>query len=91
MTSAPRIVKSPSTVSRFGSFGMEYERPDSDLDLAVYAGRPLPAVRLRRLAQELATEAGRDVDYELSQFASFLPTLRFTYPNRPVVDSLERR
>lgn len=49
-------------VYRFGSFGTEYERPASDLDLAVYAGRPLPAVSLWRTAQELAAEMGRDVD-----------------------------
>jgi predicted nucleotidyltransferase len=50
------------SVYRFGSFGTEYERPHSDLDLAVYAGRPLPAVKLWRVAQELAADAGRDVD-----------------------------
>lgn len=49
-------------VYRFGSFGTEYERPASDLDLAVYAGRPLPAVSLWRTAQELAAQMGRDVD-----------------------------
>lgn len=49
-------------VYRFGSFGTEYERSDSDLDLAVYAGRPLPVVKLWRMAQELATDVGRDVD-----------------------------
>ncbi len=49
-------------VYRFGSFGTEYERPASDLDLAVYAGPPLPTVRLWNLAQKLATEVGRDVD-----------------------------
>lgn len=49
-------------VYRFGSSGSEYERPASDLDLAVYAGTPLPAVKLWRTAQELAADAGRDVD-----------------------------
>jgi predicted nucleotidyltransferase len=49
-------------VYRFGSFGTEYERPDSDLDLAVYAGSPLPAVKLWRMARELGAEMGRDVD-----------------------------
>ncbi len=50
------------SVYRFGSLGTEYERPESDLDLAVYAGTPLPVVKLWRLAQKLATEVGRDVD-----------------------------
>lgn len=54
----PRLL----AVYRFGSFGTGYERPASDLDLAVYAGRPLPAVQLWRKAQDLASEVGRDVD-----------------------------
>lgn len=49
-------------VYRFGSFGTEHEHPGSDLDLAVYAGTPLPVAKLWHLAQELATEVGRDVD-----------------------------
>lgn len=49
-------------VYRFGTYGTEYERPDSDLDLAVYAGKPLPTVELWRTAQELASDVGRDVD-----------------------------
>lgn len=49
-------------VYRFGSFGTDYERPDSDLDLAVYAGAPLPVVGLWGAAQELAAVVGRDVD-----------------------------
>lgn len=49
-------------VYRFGSFGTAYERPASDLDLAVYAGRPLTAMKLWSVAQEFAAEVGRDVD-----------------------------
>ncbi|MGB3681000.1 MAG: nucleotidyltransferase domain-containing protein [Rubrobacteraceae bacterium] len=49
-------------VYRFGSFGTEYERPESDLDLAVYAIKPLPAAKLWYVAQELAASIGRDVD-----------------------------
>lgn len=49
-------------VYRFGSFASEYERPASDIDLAVYAGIPLSAASLWRMAQGLAAEAGRDVD-----------------------------
>ena len=46
----------------FGSSGTEHERPESDLDLAVYAGGPLPIVKLWRVAQDLASVVGRDVD-----------------------------
>ena len=49
-------------VYRFGSFGTEYERTESDLDLAVYAGIPLPVVGLWYVVQELAADVGRDVD-----------------------------
>jgi predicted nucleotidyltransferase len=46
----------------FGSFATEYERPASDVDLAVYAGTPLAAVSLWGVAQRLAAESGRNVD-----------------------------
>ncbi|MGB3684138.1 MAG: nucleotidyltransferase domain-containing protein [Rubrobacteraceae bacterium] len=49
-------------IYRFGSFGTDHERPDSDLDLAVYAGSSLSVVRLWDVAQELATLVGRNVD-----------------------------
>ena len=49
-------------VYRFGSFGTEYERPGSDLDLVVYAGSSLPVVELWNVAQKLAAAVGRDVD-----------------------------
>lgn len=49
-------------VYRFGSSGTPYERPDSDLDLAVFTGRPLPVVELWYLSQELAALVKRDVD-----------------------------
>lgn len=50
------------SVYRFGSFGTRYERAASDLDLAVYAGLPLPVVKLWHTAQGLAADIGRDVD-----------------------------
>lgn len=50
------------TVYRFGSFGAEYERPESDLDLAVCAGKPLPPMKLWRMAQKLAVDVGRALD-----------------------------
>lgn len=46
----------------FGSFASEYERPNSDIDIAIL-GEALPsAVELWNLAQELARELHRDVD-----------------------------
>lgn len=50
------------SVYRFGSYGTKYERPDSDLDLAVYAGTAMPVIELWRTAQDLASDIGRDVD-----------------------------
>ncbi len=50
------------SIYRFGSYGTKYERPDSDLDLAVHAGTALPTVELWRTAQDLASDIGRDVD-----------------------------
>jgi predicted nucleotidyltransferase len=49
-------------VYRFGSSGTKYERAESDLDLAVYASKPLPSVELWRTAQDVAAEVGREVD-----------------------------
>jgi predicted nucleotidyltransferase len=50
------------SIYRFGSSGTDYERTTSDLDLAVYAGSPLPVASLWYAAQELAVDVGRDVD-----------------------------
>lgn len=50
------------SVYRFGSYGTKYERPESDLDLAVYAGTALSGLEVWRTAQELASDIGRDVD-----------------------------
>lgn len=61
-------------VYRFGSHGTKYERPDSDLDLAVYAGASLSASALWRIAQELAADIGRDVD--LTDLASASTVMR---------------
>lgn len=51
-----------TAVYRFGSLGTGYERAASDLDLAVYAGGALPAAELWYVAQDLASDIGRDVD-----------------------------
>lgn len=47
---------------RFGSQTKGLARPDSDMDLAVLARHPIPAVRRFELAQELALQLHRDVD-----------------------------
>lgn len=47
---------------RFGSQAKGSTRQDSDVDLAVLADDPIPALRRFELAQELATCLHRDVD-----------------------------
>jgi uncharacterized protein len=47
---------------RFGSQAKGRARPDSDVDLAVLASHPIPALRRFELAQELAAQLHRDVD-----------------------------
>ena len=49
-------------IYRFGSWGSEDERSDSDIDLAILPRSPLDPVRRWDLAQRLASLAGRDVD-----------------------------
>lgn len=46
----------------FGSYGTGARSRDSDLDLAIYAGAPLPSYEVWRASVELAELAGRDVD-----------------------------
>ena len=47
---------------RFGSHAKGNTSPDSDVDLAVLTGDPIPALRRFELAQELAVRLHRDVD-----------------------------
>ncbi|WP_052464975.1 type VII toxin-antitoxin system MntA family adenylyltransferase antitoxin [Geoalkalibacter subterraneus] len=54
----PRLL----AVYRFGSFGTEGEHPASDLDIAFLAEASPSRVQRWRLAQEMATRFGRDVD-----------------------------
>lgn len=49
-------------IYRFGSWGTENERPESDLDLAILPDVPLDSLHRWELAQKLAILAGRDVD-----------------------------
>ncbi len=46
----------------FGSLATGQARPDSDLDLAVDAGRPITADEKMKLIEDLALEFGRPVD-----------------------------
>ncbi len=46
----------------FGSSTTRYERPDSDVDLAVLASHPLNTARLWEVAQMVAQFLGTDVD-----------------------------
>ena len=46
----------------FGSFGTDYERKDSDIDLAVLGNQMPDSVGMWNLAQEIAREVHRDVD-----------------------------
>ena len=48
---------------RFGSQAKGTAHPESDLDLAVLARDPIPAMRRFELAQELAIQFHRDVDH----------------------------
>ena len=54
----------PSLIAlyRFGSQAKGTARPDSDIDLAVLAGDPIPNIRRFEIAQELAAQLHRDVD-----------------------------
>jgi len=49
-------------IYRFGSWGTDDQRPDSDIDIAILPPQALDPVRRWELAQALASLAGRDVD-----------------------------
>jgi len=52
----------PLLIYVFGSFGTAKQHPSSDLDLAVLAAGPLPALRCFELAGELSERLGCPVD-----------------------------
>jgi predicted nucleotidyltransferase len=51
-----------AAVYLFGSSAVGAERPDSDIDLAIYAGKALDRSKLFDLREALAQSLGRDVD-----------------------------
>ena len=55
-------VPSCQAIYRFGSWGTDAERPDSDIDIAVLPSFPLELIYRWELAQKIAIFAGRDVD-----------------------------
>lgn len=57
-----REIPALSSVYLFGSFAAGLERADSDVDLAIFAGRALERARLIELAHQLAGILRRDVD-----------------------------
>jgi predicted nucleotidyltransferase len=46
----------------FGSWGTQDQRPESDIDLAFWAGAPLDPMRRWEVEQQLAVAARRNVD-----------------------------
>lgn len=50
------------SVYLFGSHAAGLARADSDVDLAIFAGRPLPREQIVELSLDLATLLRRDVD-----------------------------
>lgn len=49
-------------IYRFGSAGTPFERPDSDIDLAILVPNPLDNLARWELAQSLAVSLNKDVD-----------------------------
>jgi len=49
-------------IYRFGSWGTDAQRPDSDIDIAILSPQALDSVCRWEVAQTLASLAGRDVD-----------------------------
>lgn len=58
------LAQLPNALSlyRFGSWGTESERKDSDIDLAVVASKPVESVSLWNISQELARLLNKEVD-----------------------------
>src|SRR3990172_8727472 len=52
----------PRVIYLFGTYGTEYQRPDSDVDLAFLASRPADSDAVSRAADALSETLHRDVD-----------------------------
>ncbi|WP_126446665.1 type VII toxin-antitoxin system MntA family adenylyltransferase antitoxin [Sulfuricystis multivorans] len=50
-------------IYRYGSAGGPYERPDSDIDLAILAKHPLSFAERLQLSSKLMSMTGRDIDF----------------------------
>jgi uncharacterized protein len=61
-------------VYRYGSAGGEFEREESDIDLAILAGHPLSFTERIELAAKLMQLTGRDID--LNDMRTLPVTLR---------------
>ncbi len=61
-------------IYRYGSAGSKYERPDSDIDIAILANRIVPFQEMTKLAVTLMDLTGRDVD--LNEMRKLPVTLR---------------
>jgi uncharacterized protein len=55
-------IKDVIVILLFGSYGTDFEKSDSDLDLALLADSKIDALVLWELAQEIAIKLNRDVD-----------------------------
>jgi predicted nucleotidyltransferase len=65
-----KIIPQVWAIYRFGSAGTPFERPDSDIDLAILAPNPLDNLARWELAQSLAISLNKDVDLVDLQLAS---------------------
>ncbi len=67
----------------FGTFGTQYERADSDLDLAILLSGPLENLKRWDIAQELSRELHKDVDLiDLQTASTVLKYVVFTEGKR---------
>ena len=59
----------------FGSFGTDYERKDSDIDIAVLARKPFDAMTRWNVGQDIAVAVNQDVD--LIDFLSIVTDFQY--------------
>lgn len=78
-------------IYRFGTWGTQDERADSDLDLAVLVPVRLPAARLWEIAQQLAELVGRHVDLVDLRAASTVMTAQIVSQGERLFCSAEKQ